>query len=263
MRALLATLRNALRRGGRQPRRPGIADGGDDRQRRRVGRVLGAVLRPRRHPAAAGTATASCCCWPSSPRPAASRSACSPTPGGSARWRSRATSTPSSRCRCHRSRYRAAPPRRADQPRRPRLRRRALRRRRRSRPPSGRSCSSSSCSPSATLLTGFLVLTGSLAFFIGRSEGGELGFHAMLLLGALPGRRLRRAWPRSCSTRSCPPRSSPRCPPRLVDVVRRRPGALSSPSSPPCSPSPDGSPSRSACAATRPARSGPAADPER
>lgn len=38
----------------------------------------------------------------------------------------------------------------------------------------------------ATLLTGFLVLTGSLAFFIGRNEGGELGFHAMLLLGAYP-----------------------------------------------------------------------------
>ena len=38
----------------------------------------------------------------------------------------------------------------------------------------------------ATLLTGFLVLTGSLAFFIGRNEGGELGFHAMILLGAYP-----------------------------------------------------------------------------
>ncbi len=39
---------------------------------------------------------------------------------------------------------------------------------------------------SATLLTGFLVLTGALAFFIGRSESGELGFHGMLLLGAYP-----------------------------------------------------------------------------
>ena len=39
---------------------------------------------------------------------------------------------------------------------------------------------------SATLLTGFLVLTGSLAFFAGRSESGELGFHAMLLLSAYP-----------------------------------------------------------------------------
>ena len=39
---------------------------------------------------------------------------------------------------------------------------------------------------SATLLTGFLVLTGSLAFFVGRNEGGELGFHAMVLLGSYP-----------------------------------------------------------------------------
>jgi len=39
---------------------------------------------------------------------------------------------------------------------------------------------------STILLTGFLVLTGALAFFIGRSESGELGFHAMLLLGAYP-----------------------------------------------------------------------------
>jgi ABC-2 type transport system permease protein len=39
---------------------------------------------------------------------------------------------------------------------------------------------------SATLLTGFLVLTGSLAFFAGRSESGELGFHAMVLLGSYP-----------------------------------------------------------------------------
>ena len=38
----------------------------------------------------------------------------------------------------------------------------------------------------ATLMTGFLVLTGSLAFFLGRSEGGELGFHAILLLGSYP-----------------------------------------------------------------------------
>lgn len=38
----------------------------------------------------------------------------------------------------------------------------------------------------ATLMTGFLVLTGSLAFFVGRSEGGELGFHAILLLGSYP-----------------------------------------------------------------------------
>ena len=39
---------------------------------------------------------------------------------------------------------------------------------------------------SATLMTGFLVLTGSLGFFLGRNEGGELGLHAMLLLGAYP-----------------------------------------------------------------------------
>jgi ABC-2 type transport system permease protein len=39
---------------------------------------------------------------------------------------------------------------------------------------------------SAVLLTSFLVLTGALAFFLGRSESGELGFHAMLLLGAYP-----------------------------------------------------------------------------
>jgi ABC-2 type transport system permease protein len=39
---------------------------------------------------------------------------------------------------------------------------------------------------SATLLTGFLVLTGSLAFFAGRSESGELGFHAMVMLGSYP-----------------------------------------------------------------------------
>jgi ABC-2 type transport system permease protein len=39
---------------------------------------------------------------------------------------------------------------------------------------------------SATLMVGFLVLTGSLAFFAGRGESGELGFHAMLLLGSYP-----------------------------------------------------------------------------
>jgi ABC-2 type transport system permease protein len=37
-----------------------------------------------------------------------------------------------------------------------------------------------------TLLVGFLVLTGSLAFFAGRREGGELGFHAILLLSSYP-----------------------------------------------------------------------------
>jgi ABC-2 type transport system permease protein len=38
----------------------------------------------------------------------------------------------------------------------------------------------------AVLLTGFLVATGSLAFFAGRSETGELGLHAMLLLASYP-----------------------------------------------------------------------------
>lgn len=39
---------------------------------------------------------------------------------------------------------------------------------------------------SATILTSFLVLTGSLAFFAGRSETGELGFHSMVMLGSYP-----------------------------------------------------------------------------
>jgi ABC-2 type transport system permease protein len=39
---------------------------------------------------------------------------------------------------------------------------------------------------SITLLVGFLVLAGSLAFFAGRSETGEMGFHAMLLLSSYP-----------------------------------------------------------------------------
>ena len=30
------------------------------------------------------------------------------------------------------------------------------------------------------------AITGSLAFFVGRSEGGELGFHAIILLGSYP-----------------------------------------------------------------------------
>jgi ABC-2 type transport system permease protein len=37
-----------------------------------------------------------------------------------------------------------------------------------------------------TLITGFLVLAGSLAFFAGRSETGDLGFQALLLLGSYP-----------------------------------------------------------------------------
>lgn len=39
---------------------------------------------------------------------------------------------------------------------------------------------------SAVLLTSFLVLAGSLSFFAGRDEGGELGFHAIVLLGSYP-----------------------------------------------------------------------------
>ena len=38
----------------------------------------------------------------------------------------------------------------------------------------------------AALMTSFLVLTGSLAFFAGRAEGGELGVQAILLLGSYP-----------------------------------------------------------------------------
>ena len=36
------------------------------------------------------------------------------------------------------------------------------------------------------LITGFLILLGSLSFFIGRNEGGELGFHALLLFSSYP-----------------------------------------------------------------------------
>lgn len=39
---------------------------------------------------------------------------------------------------------------------------------------------------SVLIITGFLVLVGSLAFRIGRNEGGELGFHALLLFSAYP-----------------------------------------------------------------------------
>ena len=79
----------------------------------------------------------------------------------------------------------AAPPHRDRQPRRPRLRHGPLRRR--GAPDAAAHARlRAGTLASATLLTGFLVLTGSLAFFIGRSESGELGFHAMLLLGAYP-----------------------------------------------------------------------------
>ena len=36
------------------------------------------------------------------------------------------------------------------------------------------------------LLTGFLVVTGSSAFFVGRGEAGELGFQAMLMFAMYP-----------------------------------------------------------------------------
>jgi ABC-2 type transport system permease protein len=36
------------------------------------------------------------------------------------------------------------------------------------------------------LLTGFLVVAGSTAFFVGRNEGGELGFQAMLMFAMYP-----------------------------------------------------------------------------
>lgn len=39
---------------------------------------------------------------------------------------------------------------------------------------------------SVVLLTGFLVVIGSLALFVARDDIGELGFHAMLLLSAYP-----------------------------------------------------------------------------
>lgn len=39
---------------------------------------------------------------------------------------------------------------------------------------------------SCAVTVGFLVLVGSLAFFSGRSEAGELGFHAILMTGAYP-----------------------------------------------------------------------------
>ena len=38
----------------------------------------------------------------------------------------------------------------------------------------------------AAVLAGFLVAVGSVAFFAGRDDAGELGFHAMLLFSAYP-----------------------------------------------------------------------------
>ena len=39
---------------------------------------------------------------------------------------------------------------------------------------------------SAALMTSFFVLTGSLAFFGGRSDQGELGFQSMIMMGSYP-----------------------------------------------------------------------------
>jgi len=39
---------------------------------------------------------------------------------------------------------------------------------------------------SAAVIVGFLVLIGSTAFFIGRSEVGDLGFHALILFASYP-----------------------------------------------------------------------------
>ncbi len=36
------------------------------------------------------------------------------------------------------------------------------------------------------IITGFLVLMGSLSFFVGRNEAGDLGFHALLLFSSYP-----------------------------------------------------------------------------
>lgn len=39
---------------------------------------------------------------------------------------------------------------------------------------------------SSVLMLSFLLLMGSMTFFVGRNEGGELGFHAILLFSAYP-----------------------------------------------------------------------------
>jgi ABC-2 type transport system permease protein len=39
---------------------------------------------------------------------------------------------------------------------------------------------------SAALVTGFLLVVGSLSLFVGRDDAGELGFHAILLFSAYP-----------------------------------------------------------------------------
>jgi ABC-2 type transport system permease protein len=42
------------------------------------------------------------------------------------------------------------------------------------------------CLVAIILLTGFLIATGSTAFFVGRSEAGELGFQAILMFALYP-----------------------------------------------------------------------------
>ena len=42
------------------------------------------------------------------------------------------------------------------------------------------------CLCAARTITGFLVLMGSLSFFVGRNEAGDLGFHALLLFSSYP-----------------------------------------------------------------------------
>ena len=39
---------------------------------------------------------------------------------------------------------------------------------------------------SGALMTGFLIAVGSISFFVGRDDAGELGFHAMLMFAAYP-----------------------------------------------------------------------------
>jgi ABC-2 type transport system permease protein len=42
------------------------------------------------------------------------------------------------------------------------------------------------CVAASMVLTGFLVATGSLAFFAGKGEAGDLGFHSMLVFASYP-----------------------------------------------------------------------------
>ena len=245
-----ATVPQRLRRGGRQP--AAALDAGDrhDRQRPGLGRVLGPVLRR------VGSARG----WDVDR--VLLLLAVLTTAGGLAlgllanarrigAWPSRAGSTPCSRCPCRRCPTCCAADR-AHPPRRPRVRRRALRRRRRS--DAGADCRVLVVVlASAALLTGFLVLTGSLAFFVGRSESGDLGFHTILMLGAYPvdvfvGR------PRVMLS-TVVPAAFVAAGPGAADRRLRRRAAPSPWRWPrPCSPSPGWAPSPSACAATRRAR---------